>query len=282
MRSENEMINLIINTAKNDERIRAVILNGSRANDFAPKDNFMDYDIIYLVTDFQYFADSKSWLDIFGERIMLEMPTYKDFEPSEYNNQFNYQMLFTDGNRIDLIFASFEKINELYENDKMGKVLLDKDNLAGNLSYDNGKIFFIKKPTKKEFEDKCNSFWWVTQNVAKGIKRKELPYAMSMLNITREYLDDMVSWYIGMCNGYNVSSGKMGKYFEKYLDSGLWEEYVSTFPVGDYDAIWASLYSACELFRKLAVKIADTYLYAYPYQDDRLMSGYLSKLRKEL
>jgi len=62
MRTEAEMMDLIINTAKNDERIRAVILNGSRANDYIPSDQYQDYDIIYFVThsDFQYFVKNKS------------------------------------------------------------------------------------------------------------------------------------------------------------------------------------------------------------------------------
>lgn len=37
MRSEEEMFELIIATARQDERIRAVILNGSRANPNAPE-----------------------------------------------------------------------------------------------------------------------------------------------------------------------------------------------------------------------------------------------------
>lgn len=36
MRSEQEMLDLILDTARQDERIRAVILNGSRANPNAP------------------------------------------------------------------------------------------------------------------------------------------------------------------------------------------------------------------------------------------------------
>ena len=71
----------------------------------------------------------------------------------------------------------------------------------------------------------------------------------------------------------------MGKYFEKYLDSDLWEKYASTFPNGEYGAVWASLSSMCELFRQLAVKIADEYSYEYPYKDDKSMTGYLSRLR---
>ena len=40
MRSEQEMYDLILATAQDDERIRAVILSGSRANRFAPRDIF--------------------------------------------------------------------------------------------------------------------------------------------------------------------------------------------------------------------------------------------------
>ena len=49
MRSEQEMYELIIGTARADERIRAVYLNGSRTDKNAPKDIFQDYDIVYAV-----------------------------------------------------------------------------------------------------------------------------------------------------------------------------------------------------------------------------------------
>ena len=47
MRSEQEMLELIVNTARHDDRIRAVIMNGSRANPNAPRDFFQDFDIVY-------------------------------------------------------------------------------------------------------------------------------------------------------------------------------------------------------------------------------------------
>ena len=56
MRSEQQMLDLILDTARADERIRAVILNGSRANPNAPRDPFQDFDIVYLVTDTQPFV----------------------------------------------------------------------------------------------------------------------------------------------------------------------------------------------------------------------------------
>jgi hypothetical protein len=50
MRTEKEMLDLILGVAKADTRIRAVYMNGSRANPKVPKDKNQDYDIVYVVT----------------------------------------------------------------------------------------------------------------------------------------------------------------------------------------------------------------------------------------
>lgn len=74
MRTEQEMYDLIINTAKKDERIRAVYMNGSRTNVNAPKDILQDYDIVYVVTETRPFYENKSWIDCFGERLYMQCP----------------------------------------------------------------------------------------------------------------------------------------------------------------------------------------------------------------
>lgn len=51
MRTEQEMFDLLLTTAQYDERIRAVYLNGSRANPHVAKDMFQDFDMVYVVTE---------------------------------------------------------------------------------------------------------------------------------------------------------------------------------------------------------------------------------------
>lgn len=60
MRSEKEMYDLILDIAKRDERIRAVYMNGSRANPNIKKDIFQDYDIVYVVTETKTFIEDKN------------------------------------------------------------------------------------------------------------------------------------------------------------------------------------------------------------------------------
>ena len=53
MRNEQEMYDLILSYAKQDENVRVVVMNGSRANPQIKKDLFQDYDIAYFVEDMQ-------------------------------------------------------------------------------------------------------------------------------------------------------------------------------------------------------------------------------------
>jgi aminoglycoside 6-adenylyltransferase len=85
MRTEQEMFDLILQTARDDERIRGVILEGSRANPNAPKDNLQDYDVVYIVTEMVSFVDDPAWVQCFGELLILQMPeTMQD--PPPLNN----------------------------------------------------------------------------------------------------------------------------------------------------------------------------------------------------
>ena len=54
------------------KRIRMVTLEGSRTNINIPPDDFQDFDITFFVTDMQSFTGDDKWLDVFGERLILQ------------------------------------------------------------------------------------------------------------------------------------------------------------------------------------------------------------------
>jgi aminoglycoside 6-adenylyltransferase len=121
----------------------------------------------------------------------------------------------------------------------------------------------------------------VSAKYAKGIWRDELPYAKLMFeNTTSTSLDEMVSWWIGTKHDFQVSTGKMGKYFKKYLPVSYWEMYKETYSNGNYDNVWDSIFVTCELFRTLAKDVAGYSLFTYPVDDDANMTEYLNHVRK--
>ncbi|MFJ8064586.1 aminoglycoside 6-adenylyltransferase [Psychrobacillus sp. NPDC096426] len=118
MRTEQQIMDLVLTIAEQDKRIRAVGMNGSRTNPNAPKDIFQDFDIAYIVTEMDSFINDTTWIDIFGERIIMQTPENKSMFPPELGDRFTYLMLFTDGNRIDLTLIPIEKKDEYCREDK--------------------------------------------------------------------------------------------------------------------------------------------------------------------
>jgi aminoglycoside 6-adenylyltransferase len=275
MRNETEVINEVLSFAQGDERIRAVILNGSRVNPNLTKDILCDYDIGLYVTDPDHFLNDQSWIKHFGDLIIMQQNDWVEGKASGYI----FLMLFTDGVRIDLAFDPIE-YPDLFLEDSLAVVLLDKDQVMPTLPPPSESSYFTKKPTKKEFDETTNEFWWCSTNVAKGIWREELSYAKWMYDvIVRECIIKMVSWYIGINHDWKINSGSYGKWFRKYLPAELWRSFEKTYAGVEYEEMWSAIFEAGQLIRGIGVEIADKLGYEYPLQDDKRVTEYLNKLR---
>lgn len=280
MRTEKEMLDLIINTAKEDERIRAVIMNGSRVNPHVKRDCFQDYDIIYVVKDIQSFTSNHNWIHRFGEIMIVQMPEEMSLVPPDGDGKFPYLMQFIDGNRIDLTLVPVELINNFVGQDSLSKLLLDKDNCIEEFPPASDKDYLIKKPTEKEFLGCCNEFWWCSTNVAKGLWREELSYAKGMLDgPVRDMFIVMLEWHIGMKTDFTVNAGKFGKHFEQYIEKDMWEQFKRTCSNAEYENIWESFFVMGDLFREVANEIANAYGYRYPQDDDDKVTNYLKHVK---
>ena len=279
MRSEQEMYDLVIETARNDERIRVVLLNGSRANPNAPRDIFQDYDIVYLVTDMAPFWKNLKWIERFGELMILQMPEDMGHPPLDKDGGFGYLMQFADGNRIDLGVYPLAKLEEKLQ-DSLTVVLLDKDNKVGPIKEANESGYLPHPPTANAFADCCNEFWWVSAYVAKGLWRNEFPYARHMLDqFTRNEMMKMLIWYAGLKTSFSKNPGKFGKYFRQYLEPELWDLLEQTYANAEYEDTWDALFAMCQLFRTAAVRVADHFGFQYPYHEDEKVSAHLRHVR---
>ena len=278
MRTEQEMMDLILSVAGADERIRAVSMEGSRADPNAPKDKYMDYDVTFYVKDIEPFYNKPEWvIENFGKCLIMQMPEAMRYPCDD--GYFNYMMIYPDAVRLDLNF-----VFDVYEDDGEPSVtLLDKDNGNGFrpiMSPPSDKIYHIKPPTPLFYYSCCNNFWWCLNNVAKGIARDELPYVMSMFNVwVRNELHDMINWYIGTTHGFDLSTGKDGKYFKKYLPSDIYAEYTSTYSGSDYNEIWTAIYNMCDLFHKLALSVAEIYTFTYRQEEEDGIRAYIDMVK---
>ncbi|MFE6795965.1 aminoglycoside 6-adenylyltransferase [Paenibacillus chitinolyticus] len=279
MRSEQEMFDLIVKVAENDTRIRAVGLNGSRTNPNVSKDIFRDYDIVYLVTDVESFRNDPDWVNVFGERMIMQTPDDMALFPIEPGNRFAYLMLFTDGNRIDLTLIPLEEKEMYCREDKLTVILLDKDNDLPALPPPTDEDYWVQRPDAHRFADCCNEFWWVSTYVAKGLWRQEILYAIDHVNLVRAMLLKMLEWKVGMDTGFSLSIGKNGKFLKRYLDEESWNKLLLTYENGDYEQVWNALYVTGELFEPVALQVAAEFGYTYPAEEAEKIKPYLRRVQ---
>ncbi|MFC6331283.1 aminoglycoside 6-adenylyltransferase [Paenibacillus septentrionalis] len=283
MRSEQEMMHILMDFANKDSRIRLVTLEGSRTNQNIQSDIFQDYDISYFVTDIDSFKENDQWLQVFGNRIMMQKPEDMELFPPELGNWFSYIMLFDDGTKLDLTLIPITEVDHYFINsDGLVEVLLDKDTLIKHEVVATDRQYWIKRPTAREFDDCCNEFWMVSIYVVKGLARKEILFAIDHLNeIARPNLLRMMAWKIGSEQGYTFSVGKNYKFINRYLPNEDWEKLLLTYSEDGYQKMWNALLSCYELFRKYSKAVSENLGYAYP-DYDKAITNYTDHVYRSL
>ena len=163
----------------------AAYLKGSRTNPNVSKDIYQDYDIMYVVKATESFRKDLSWMDIFG-KVILKQEQDNDFGygdrfglRSHYEETYSWLLLFEDGNRLDIGVETVEAMRKGSHRNKLFLPLLDKADCLPKLPPPTDEDFHVKKPAERKFHGCCNEFFWSLCDVAKGILRDELPFAMT-------------------------------------------------------------------------------------------------------
>ena len=242
MRTEPEMLDLILQTAK-ALQVNAVAMSGSRTNPKAPKDEFQDYDVVYIVENLDGLVADLAWLEKFGKR-MIEQHVLLD-------HRRLYLMLFEDGNRIDLTLCPKEHIKEWVVSEADFTVLDDPQGLFAPYA-PTPKRYWTTPASATDFDKSCNEFWWVSAYVVKGIRRKQLIHATDHLyGICQQELLKLLAWQVAADKG-TIDVGKNYKYLFQYLPAEKEKEFTALLDFSDQKKITKSLLATMHFFHKEA------------------------------
>ncbi|WP_419054091.1 aminoglycoside 6-adenylyltransferase [Hominenteromicrobium sp.] len=268
-RTPEEMMRLILSRAENDAHIRVVGMEGSRTNKNIPKDRFQDFDVTYFVDDPALYTKDDTWVNVFGERLIMQKPEDMELFPA-VEEGYSFLMFFTDYNKIDLTILPLTALEDYLNGDGLREILLDKDGRVEEKPTPTDEEYHIQKPGARSFDDCCNEFWNTTTYVVKGLCRRELLFAIDLLTIMRNELLRMLSWQVGSAYGFTFSVGKNYKFIDQYLPAEQWQALLSTYRTDSVENIWRSLFTCHELFRDAAKNFAAKYGYTYPDYDENI------------
>lgn len=270
MRTETEMLDVILKTAETLQ-VAAVAMSGSRTDTKASKDEFQDYDVVYVVENLDELITDLSWLDQFGKRIIEQ--------EVGLGQRRLYLMLFEDSNRIDLTLCPKEHIKEWVDSEAGFTVLEDPEHLFEPYSQ-NLERYWTNPASAIEFEKVCNEFWWVSAYVVKGICRKQVIYATDHLyGICQQELLKVLAWQVASDRGA-VDIGKNYKYIFNYLPAQKENEFSSLLDFSNSDKITQSLFATMKLFHREAQYLAQKLGFDYDKEVAEKMIEYAEERLK--
>lgn len=281
MRTEEEMYALFMHIAKADDRILAVYMNGSRTNPNAPKDIFQDYDIVFVVRETKTFIEDRDWIHRFGKILYMQYPDENPYYPCDRENNYGWLMQFDDGVRVDLTVQTVAYTQEHIHDDKLCRILLDKENILPTIPKSTDADHHVKKPTEAQFQACANEFWWCSNNIAKGLWREEMPYVQDMTNfVVRKQLERMLSWKVGIGTDFQVSVGKSAKYLYRWLETDEHQKYLNTYFGGSVEEAWTAVLHMCDLFEQTAKYVGRKLGYTYNDMEGKAARGFLERVRQ--
>ena len=230
MRTETEMLDVVLKTAETLQ-VTAVAMSGSRTDTKASKDEFQDYDVVYVVENLDELITDLSWLDQFGKR-------------------------------IDLTLCPKDHIQEWVDSEAGFTVFEDPEHLFEPYSQ-NLERYWTPPATETNFVKSCNEFWWVSAYVVKGICRKQVIYATDHLyGICQQEFLKILAWQVASARG-RVEIGKNCKYLFNHLPVEKEKELSNLLDFSSLDKITQSLFDTMQLFHREAQILAQKMGFAY-------------------
>jgi aminoglycoside 6-adenylyltransferase len=281
---EDDVITRLVQWAEQQPLVRALLLTSSRANPAAPVDSLSDYDVILVVSEMPPFSEGEDWLHAFGNILVK----FRGSDPRNEHELLTQLVVYEDGTKIDYTVWTLDKLKQVSKQPQLPdaldvgyRALLDKDALTASLQSPTYWAHIPPKPTRQEFEALVEEFWWETTYVAKNLWRGELfPARYSFECVIKiDLLRRLLEWHVEIEHGWSIKPGTLGRGLKNRLSSELWAQVESTFVGADMEENWNALFRTTELFRTVAIEVAQHLGYDYPHTLDERMMVYLNGIR---
>lgn len=270
-----DVIEKIIKFVEKRNDLLYVIQNGSRVNPSVSPDEYADYDIIVGCSNPKKYIDSNEWIDEFGDLLIIQKNECQENDVSWPI----FLMQFKDGLRIDLQYYPGDGIKKYFE-DSLSKIILDKNGIFKIQFEPSEKSYIVKKPNEEKYNREVNNFWWCLINVGKGLARNELTYSRFMYEaIVRNNFLNIVGWYAGINNNWEINCGKFGKFINRYIDIDIWEQIEKTYFTDTIEEFWESIVNAGNLIKMMDRKIRVVLNIEKPKEDYDQIIKYLMEIK---
>jgi aminoglycoside 6-adenylyltransferase len=201
----------IVEWARSDDNIRAVVLTGSVARDPKAVDAEADLDVELYVTDPSQLFEADTWYHQFGEVLVVEALENPGWHPT--------RLVYCADGKIDFMIAPAGVLRSGVQYDRPFRVLLDKDNVSG--AFQHTAAAQGERPTYAEFLRCVHWFYAAAIMWAKYLARDD-PWAAKQRDWdSKAMLLTMLEWDHKARKGWNYDTWYLGTHLREWVDADL-------------------------------------------------------------
>lgn len=274
------IINNFVQWGNGTDKLYVALMFGSQSRKDHPADNFSDLDIIMVVDDPDDYLNS-NWTEQIGK-------SHISFVESTIGGGKERRILFDDALDVDFLILSRNNFEIAIGNGEIDilkrgyRILIDKIGIEHLLpSISDEKPSYISL-TEYKFSNIINDFWYHAVWTAKKIIRGELWTAKSCVdNYMKGMLLTFIECHAHVLNGMDYDTWHSGRFLDEWAEDWIIQKLTNCYAHYERNDIKNALLLTMDLFRLIAVEIADKLNYIYPANADEYSTDWVIKALSE-
>jgi len=253
--------------------VRAALILGSRARTDHPADEWADLDVLVFAHQTDQFIHSSDWAKAIA-------PAWLSFSERSGDGQaWERRTLYNGGLDVDVSFYPVEWLDAIQAEIPPAmldvirrgvRILVDKDGkLARILSLPLPQRGLFEKPDLQAFINATSDFWYHTLWSAKHLRRGELWWAKSCVDMHLKWLlQQMLEWHARALKGDSFDTWLRGRFLEEWADSRAVAGLKTIFAHYDANDIAYALCATMNLYRWVEDETAAKWGYSVPIEGE--------------
>lgn len=258
--SEDPFLGKMLDWARRQDGLGAVILTGSRARAVGPVDAASDYDVEVFVDEPERYGYSSAWLEEIAP--VWVYISSSEGDEGDVGRRITRQPFFAGGTKADIQIRPTEALadvaegglDDLYERGYV--VLADPSGLASRLPAPSGRSPRPRPPTEADLLAVCSEFWFEAAHIPPYLARGELWIVKVRDGTMKRMLLRLIEWDALARLGPGADVWHLGIHMREWAAPDVWDGLHRCYGRFNAEDAFAAFRATLGLFSKLSRRVA--------------------------
>ena len=259
---------LLRNKIEKSENVSLFLYLRQKKLSYVYSKSMMEHRLLVGLSDLSKFSDIIREISRDSEIILSRI------EPQKIEDIHSYKYkIFSNEKYIELIFVNASDINNVLKYLGNFEIISDKNDLLAEYDENLRQYNHFKIPDGDEYIEQCIEFYFELINIYINLHSENILKTNLLKSEIINKLINISNIFITVKYDNKIILDKYGQNIQTYLDEEYFNELLKITNI--QEDTWTFMFKSAQLFRKIAMTIAEKKNYIYPKKQDVDIMEYL-------